>query len=33
MEEVIAEFPDLKAEHIAVCLDYVRDPAGYDVAA
>jgi uncharacterized protein (DUF433 family) len=32
-DEVIAEFPDLSAEHIAACLDYARDLAEYEVAA
>ena len=26
-EEIIAEFPDLKRDQIAACLDYVRDLA------
>lgn len=30
-DEVISEFPDLKSEDIAACLDYARDLADYDV--
>jgi uncharacterized protein (DUF433 family) len=30
-EDVISEFPDLKREDIAACLDYARDLAEYKV--
>jgi uncharacterized protein (DUF433 family) len=30
-EEIIEEFPDLKREDIAACLDYARDLADYQV--
>ena len=30
-DEVISEFPDLKREDIAACLDYARDLAEYRV--
>jgi uncharacterized protein (DUF433 family) len=30
-DEVIEEFPDLKREDIAACLDYARDLADYTV--
>jgi uncharacterized protein (DUF433 family) len=33
VEEIIAEFPDLVADGIAGCLDYVRDLADFEVAA
>ena len=29
-EQIIAEFPDLKAEDIAACLDYARDLASFE---
>lgn len=32
-EEIRAEFPDLKKEQIAACLDYARDLAEFEVAA
>lgn len=32
-ERIIQEFPDLKHEHIAACLDYARDLAEFEVAA
>jgi uncharacterized protein (DUF433 family) len=32
-KEIIAEFPDLNEEHIAACLDYVRELAEFEVAA
>jgi len=32
-EEIINEFPDLKKEHIAACLDYARELAEFEVAA
>ncbi len=31
-EEIQQEFPDLKEEHIAACLDYARDLAEFEVA-
>ena len=31
-EEIIAEFPDLRKEQIAACLDYARDLAAFEVA-
>ena len=31
-EEVIAEFPDLRQEQIAACLDYARELAEFEVA-
>jgi uncharacterized protein (DUF433 family) len=30
-DEIIGEFPDLKPEDIAACLDYARDLADYQV--
>ncbi len=30
-DEVIDDFPDLKHEHIAACLDYARELAEYKV--
>ena len=30
-EEILKEFPDLKREHIAACLDYARELAEYKV--
>jgi uncharacterized protein (DUF433 family) len=30
-DEIIGEFPDLKPEDIAACLDYARDLADYHV--
>ncbi len=30
-EEIIAEFPDLKRDQIAACLDYARDLAEFQV--
>lgn len=32
VEEIIKEFPDLKKEHIAACLDYARDLAEFEAA-
>lgn len=32
-EEIIAEFPDLKNEHIVACLDYARELAEFEVEA
>ena len=32
-EEIIKEFPDLNKERIAVCLDYARELAEFEVAA
>lgn len=29
-EEIVADFPDLTAEHIAACLDYARDLAEFE---
>ena len=31
-EEIIAEFPDLKRDQIAACLDYARDLAEFQVS-
>lgn len=31
-EQIIAEFPDLKKEHIDACLDYARELANFEVA-
>lgn len=31
-EEILAEFPDLRTEQIAACLDYARDLAEFEVA-
>lgn len=30
-EEILKEFPDLKLEHIAACLDYARDLAEHKI--
>ena len=32
IEEIQEEFPDLKAEQIAACLDYARDLSEFEVA-
>jgi len=32
IEEIIKEFPDLKKEQIAACLDYARDLSEFEVA-
>jgi uncharacterized protein (DUF433 family) len=32
VEEIIAEFSDLRKEQIAACLDYARDLAEFEVA-
>jgi len=32
-QQIITEFPDLKTEDIAACLDYARDLAEFEVAA
>ena len=32
-DEIIAEFPDLRPEHIRACLDYARELAEFEVAA
>ena len=32
-QDILAEFPDLKPEHIKACLDYAKDLAEYQVAA
>lgn len=31
-EEILAEFPDLRKEHVAACLDYARALAEFEVA-
>ena len=31
--QIIAEFPELKVESIAACLDYARELANFEVAA
>ncbi len=31
-EKIIAEYPDLKREQIAACLDYARDLAEFEVS-
>ncbi|MEX2307880.1 MAG: DUF433 domain-containing protein [Pirellulales bacterium] len=31
-DEIIAEFPDLRPEHIRACLDYARELAEFEVA-
>ena len=31
-EQVIAEFPDLNREQIAICLDYARELAEFEAA-
>jgi uncharacterized protein (DUF433 family) len=31
-EKIIKEYPDLKEEQIAACLDYARDLADFEVA-
>lgn len=31
-EQIIAEFPDLKKEHIDACLDYARELANFEAA-
>ncbi|MDZ7838790.1 MAG: DUF433 domain-containing protein [Actinomycetota bacterium] len=31
-EEIIKEFPDIKKEQIAACLDYARDLSEFEVA-
>jgi uncharacterized protein (DUF433 family) len=32
-KDVIREFPDLKPEQIAACLDYARDLSEFEIAA
>jgi uncharacterized protein (DUF433 family) len=32
-KQILNEFPDLKTEQIAACLDYARDLAEFEVAA
>lgn len=32
-DKIIQEYPDLKEEQIAACLDYARDLADFEVAA
>ncbi len=29
-QEILAEFPDLRSEHIAACLNYARDLAEFE---
>lgn len=31
-DQIIAEFPDLRHEHIAACLDYARELASFEAA-
>jgi uncharacterized protein (DUF433 family) len=31
-DQIIAEFPDLRHEHIAACLDYARELANFEAA-
>jgi len=31
-EQIIAEFPDLRADQIAACLEYARDLADFEMA-
>ncbi len=31
-EEILAEFPDLRKDHISACLDYARTLAEFEVA-
>ena len=31
-EEILAEFPDLRKEQVAACLDYARELAEFEVA-
>jgi uncharacterized protein (DUF433 family) len=31
-DEILAEFPDLRPEHVAACLDYARELAEFEVA-
>jgi uncharacterized protein (DUF433 family) len=31
-EEIIEEFPDIRNEHIAACLDYARELAEFEIA-
>jgi len=33
IEDVIREFPDLKREHVAACLDYARELSEFEAAA
>ncbi len=30
-EQIFAEFPDLRSEHVAACLDYARELATFEV--
>lgn len=32
-EDILREFPDLKAEHVAACLDYARELAEFEAVA
>jgi uncharacterized protein (DUF433 family) len=32
-DQIIAEFPDLRPEHISACLEYARELADFEVAA
>lgn len=33
VSEIIAEYPDLRTEHIRACLEYARELADFEVAA
>ncbi len=33
IDEIISEFPDIRNEQIAACLDYARELAEFEVAA
>ncbi len=33
IQQIIEEFPDMRPEQIAACLDYARDLAEFEVAA
>jgi uncharacterized protein (DUF433 family) len=33
LDEIRAEFPDLKPEHVSACLDYARESAEFEIAA
>ena len=32
-DSIIAEYPDLKKEHVAACLDHARELASFEVSA
>jgi uncharacterized protein (DUF433 family) len=32
-EEILADFPDLRPEHVSACLDYARELAEFEVPA